>query len=220
MLLTSGSLYRDGVYQTRTPRASFSQNGRTWTRLVRFLAEDHWLWRVTWHGDVGYGVSKLGDGRDPRRGFLYRTVNGLDWEWITELRLPDGAWTVSETTVQIIDDDEMIALIRPNRIGSSRPPYIDWRFTTIDHSLGGPNFIRLPDGSLWASSRGRTDDGQSATMLATMTHNSYQPVLALPSGGDNSYPGMVWHDQMIWVSYYSSHEGKASIYLAKIAFDG
>ena len=40
--------------------------------------------------------------------------------------------------------------------------------------------------------------------------------LTLPSGGDTSYPGLVWHDGLLWVSYYSSHEGKTSIYLAKV----
>ena len=44
-------------------------------------------------------------------------------------------------------------------------------------------------------------------------------VLTLPSGGDNSYPGMVWHDTLLWTSYYSSHEEKTSIYLAKIRFN-
>ncbi|MEK8105428.1 hypothetical protein NKG94_10170 [Micromonospora sp. M12] len=32
-------------------------------------------------------------------------------------------------------------------------------------------------------------------------------LVALPSGGDTSYPGLVWHDDLLWVSYYSSHEG-------------
>ena len=40
--------------------------------------------------------------------------------------------------------------------------------------------------------------------------------LKLPSGGDTSYAGLVWHDGLLWVSYYSSHEGKTSIYLAKV----
>ena len=47
----------------------------------------------------------------------------------------------------------------------------------------------------------------------------YDPVLTLPSGGDTSYPGLVWHDGLLWISYYSSHEGKKSaIYLAKVRF--
>ena len=32
-------------------------------------------------------------------------------------------------------------------------------------------------------------------------------------------PGMVWHDDLLWMSYYSSHEGRTSIYLAKIRFE-
>jgi len=216
MLVAGASLYADGRYRTRSPRVAFSEDGRNWTPPARVLAEDHWLWRVTWHGDVGYSVSKLGEGRNPRRGFLYRTTNGLDWEWLTEFILPDNTWTVSETTLRIMPDEEMIALIRPNWIGTSRPPYVDWAFTKLEESLGGPNFIRVPDGSLWASARGRGDGGQPATVLARMTRGSYEPVLYLPSGGDCSYPGMVWHDGLLWMSYYSSHEGKASIYLARI----
>ena len=40
--------------------------------------------------------------------------------------------------------------------------------------------------------------------------------LTLPSGGDTSYAGLVWHDGLLWVSYYSSHEEKTAIYLAKV----
>ena len=42
--------------------------------------------------------------------------------------------------------------------------------------------------------------------------------LKLPSGGDTSYAGLEWHKGLLWVSYYSSHEGKTSIYLAKVKF--
>jgi hypothetical protein len=44
----------------------------------------------------------------------------------------------------------------------------------------------------------------------------YEPVLTLPSGGDTSYAGMVWHGDLLWVSYYASHEGKTAIYLARV----
>lgn len=27
---------------------------------------------------------------------------------------------------------------------------------------------------------------------------------------------MVWYEHLLWVSYYSSHEGKAAIYLARV----
>jgi hypothetical protein len=86
----------------------------------------------------------------------------------------------------------------------------------MSEDIGGPNFIRSTDGTLWAAGRGRHEDGSSATVLARMTRDRYEPVLRLPSGGDCSYPGMAWHDDLLWMSYYSSHEGKACIYLARI----
>ncbi len=217
MLLTSANFFdADGTYRTRSPRVAFANDPTSWSTPARCLAEDHWLWRVTWHGDIGYSVSKLGIGDNPRRGMLYRTTDGLGWDFVAEFILPDNLWTASETTVRVLPDGEMIALIRPDWIGSSHPPYERWSFTRIDASLGGPNFIQIPDGSLWASARGRSDTNEPATVLARMTRDSYEPALVLPSGGDCSYPGMVWHDGLLWMTYYSSHEGRSSIYLAKV----
>ncbi|MBN9121401.1 MAG: hypothetical protein J0I06_19995 [Planctomycetes bacterium] len=41
-------------------------------------------------------------------------------------------------------------------------------------------------------------------------------MLKPPSGGDTSSAGLVWHHGVLWVSYYSSHEGKSAVYLAKV----
>jgi hypothetical protein len=35
-------------------------------------------------------------------------------------------------------------------------------------------------------------------------------------GRDTSYAGMVLHQGLLWISYYSSHEEKTCIYLAKV----
>ena len=43
--------------------------------------------------------------------------------------------------------------------------------------------------------------------------------LTLPSGGDTSYTGIVPYEGLLWISYYSSHEGKTSIYLAKVKIE-
>jgi len=216
MLAAGGSVYEGTEYRTRAPRVAFSADGRTWTPPRKVLAEDHWLWRVTWHEGRAYSVSKLGEGSHPRRAFLYASADGVDWQWITEFILPDDAWNASETTLRFMPDDELVALTRPHWIGIGRPPYTSWKWTRIRENIGGPNFIRSPGGTLWAAGRGRHEDGRSATVLARMTRDRYEPVLRLPSGGDCSYPGMVWHEDLLWMTYYSSHEGKASIYLARI----
>jgi hypothetical protein len=44
----------------------------------------------------------------------------------------------------------------------------------------------------------------------------FQLAMRLPSGGDNSYPGLLLEKKRLIVSYYSSHEGKSAIYLAVI----
>ena len=207
---------------TRAPRVAFSKDGLKWTTPRQVLAEDHWLWRVTWHKGVGYCMSKLGEGRDPRRLMLYTTTNGIDWKWVCEPRLPDNIWNGSETTLRFLPDETLVALTRPHWIGTSRPPYREWSWTRFssyregsrDGDIGGPDFILLPDGSLWGS--GRLYGRPKRTVLARMTTTSYTPVFDLPSGGDNSYPGLVWHDGLLWMSYYSGHEGHVSIYLAKV----
>ena len=216
MLVAGGSIFDGDVYQTRSPRVAFPHDGYNWTSPQKVLAEDHWLWRVTWYRGTAYSVSKLGTGKNPRRVMLYSSKDGLEWEWITEFEIPAFP---NETTLRFMPDGEMIALMRRNKtgwIGSSHPPYTKWNWHDAKHHTGDPNLIRLPNNELWAGCRSYA--GGAKTVLAKMTRDSYEPVLTMPSGGDTSYPGMVWHDDILWMSYYSSHEGKTSIYLAKIRF--
>ena len=57
----------------------------------------------------------------------------------------------------------------------------------------------------------------SRTMLGQLLPDGKIATLAtFPSDGDTSYPAMVLHDGKLWFSYYSSHEGKTSIYVAEI----
>ena len=73
----------------------------------------------------------------------------------------------------------------------------------------------LPEGAkTWATSRVYEKDPKTA--LGRLDAGSYEPLLKFPSGGDTSYAGMVWHGGELWVSYYASHEGKSSVYLARV----
>jgi hypothetical protein len=105
-------------------------------------------------------------------------------------------------------------------IGVSLPPYTQWEWHETAYAVGGPNFIVLPDGTLWAGARRYpSKDGPQKvpqTVLARFGLDTYEPMLTLPSNGDTSYPGLVWHEGLLWMSYYSGHEGRTSIYLAKI----
>ena len=142
----------------------------------------------------------------------------MKYDLVTHLDVPGHP---NETTLRVLPDGEMIALVRREGgntlgwIGRSQAPYTKWTWKETAHRLGGPNFIRLPDGTLWAA--GRSYPGGAKSVLARMTREGgYAPALTLASGGDTSYPGLVWHNGLLWMSFYSSHEGKSAIYLAKI----
>lgn len=222
MAVMGGSLYRGGKKLLgRQPRVAFSSDGTSWSAPQKVLAEGDWLWRVTWHDGRAYGVSYVppADETQPVEWNLklYSSADGVRYEKLADLEV-DGR--PNETTLRFLDDGRCLALVRREAgdktswIGSSRAPFRDWTWKPVGHRIGGPNFIQTPDTRLWGA--GRSYPGGSRTALARMTPESYEPALTLPSGGDNSYPGLVWHDGLLWMSYYSTHEGKTSIYLAKI----
>ena len=218
MLLPGATIYRDHKNSLRRSMVTFSEDGSEWTPQEQVLPDGHWLWRVTWHRGIAYGVSKLGDGDIPKRGFLWRSTDGASFDLAHEFDVP----AMSETTLRFTDDDGVIALTRRTGpgggnawIGTSYPPYCNWNWSPTDRAVGGPNFIELPDGQFWATSRLYPERGK--TGLFRMTREDIKLALTLPSGGDTSYAGMVWHRDQLWMSYYSAHEEKPSIYLARIA---
>jgi hypothetical protein len=237
MLVMGGSVYRGTkTLIGRQPRVSFSKDARQWTPPERVCNEDEWLWRVTWHEGKAYGVAYNAAARQTKEAKdaaaqgkpvsadpadwklrLVASGDGIKYETITHLGVPGHP---NETTLRFLPKGEMLAMVRREGgdtfgwIGSSPHPYKEWKWHPTKHRFGGPNFIRLPDGNLWASSRQYSKGPK--TVIARMTATSYESVLQLPSGGDTSYAGMVWHEGLLWVSYYSSHDGKSSIYLAKV----
>ena len=229
MIVAGGSVYQGTKdLKGRQPRVAFSEDGRSWTKPQRILANGDWLWRVTWHDGRAYGVSyniqpQLTGGAQAEQWALklYESADGLDWRPITALEAPNRA---NETTLRFTGEGEMLALVRREEgdriawFGSSRAPYRDWEWQPTGYRFGGPNFIILDDGSMIAGGRLYEEDG-NRTAVGSLTRQGYTPLLTLPSSGDSSYPGFVWHDGLLWMSYYSSHEGKTSIYLAKIRWN-
>jgi hypothetical protein len=103
--------------------------------------------------------------------------------------------------------------------GLAKPPYTEWEWKDVGAKIGGPQLIRLSDGRLVGGVR--LYDGGARTSVVQIDRNNgrLKELLKLPSGGDCSYPGLVVHQNELWISYYSSHEGKTSIYLARVALD-
>jgi hypothetical protein len=236
MIVAGGSVYEGKKLLGRQPRVTFSKDGKEWTPPKRVLSEGEWLWRVTWHEGKAYGVSYNADSRQSEEAKkaaesgkaepgpadwklkLFVSDDGVNYDLLTHLDVPGHP---NETTLRFLSNGELVALVRREGgnqnawIGRSQAPYKEWKWAETKHRVGGPNFIELPDRSLWAA--GRSYPGGAKTVVAKMTAaGDYEPVLTLKSGGDTSYPGLVWHNDELWMSFYSSHEGKSAIYLARI----
>ena len=198
---------------------SFSSDGEGWGEPQIVVEPGRWLWQVTWHRGKAYGVSYATPAGMPHSSLLV-SDDGIIWtEHVPEL-LSKG-WP-TEATVRFGEDDTLYCLHRRDGednsafLGIARSPYTAFTWHDLGLYYGGPNLIQAPGGA-WIGA-GRIIEAEARTVLTRIDVHAgtLTPVLELPSGGDTSYPGLLWHDSLLWVSYYSSHEGKTCIYLARV----
>jgi hypothetical protein len=198
--------------------AWYSLDGREWGEPFKIGDPDLWLWRVTWHRGNAYSMAYS---TAPERFVrLYTGPEGLRFQTVTEKAHVEAQPT--EATLLFGNDDAALCLLRRDGgtgtalLGQSRPPYRAWRWRDLGVRLAGPNLIRLHDGRLVAAAL--LGDRQPRMSLCWLDEEeaTLTEFLILPSAGESGYPGLVWHDRQLWVSYHSSHEGRSSVYLARV----
>jgi hypothetical protein len=205
---------------------SFTKDGRQWTEPRIVVEPGRWLWCVTWNTGRAYGVSYTAGKGDDRCLDLLVSDDGIHYQPYVPRLFEQGYPT--EATLRFTSDGTCYALVRRDRLGDdsssamlgiSRPDYKQWQWKDLGpefNGFGGPNFIQIPGGHWLAA--GRMHDGGTHTALCYLDvqNGAMTRLLKLPSGGDTSYPGLVWYNDTLYMSYYSSHEAKTSIYLAKL----
>ena len=206
---------------------SFSKDGNNWEPIQWVADRDWWLWRVTWFRGRAYGVEYDAsfESRTQRRygTRLVRSKDGRQFETVVPQLFQESGPT--EATVRFDKDGTCYCLQRRDGketntalIGISKPPYTEWKWNDLGVYFGGPNFIQVTEG-LWLAAGRIMDDRGARTVICRLDPDkaNLTPLLTLSSDGDTSYPGMVWYENRLWISYYSSHEGKTSIYLARVS---
>lgn len=229
MLICGGTLFDDQeMYASLQSRVSFSNDGFDWSPFQLILEPHEWLWRVTWHRGKAYGASySRSDPKDRKKEWnirFWESPDGIVWKLVTQWEIPGNP---NETTLRFTKANTLIALVRREKrhdnnawLGTSRPPYKKWEWHPLNFPIGGPNFVLGPDETLWVGGRLVANSPYGPiekTFIGILDLNEVHRLLVLPSGGDCSYPGLVIHEGLLWVSYYSSHEGNSSIYLARVA---
>jgi hypothetical protein len=219
LLLVGVSVTREGGKASYRSMTWASDDGHHWGEGRKVGDPDVWLWRAAWHDGAAYGVGYSTTKDKFVR--LYRGDAG-HFEPIVSPLFDRGYPT--EAALAFRPDGTGLCLHRRDgkgpeasaQLGRSSAPYTSWTWKDLGKPVGGPGLALLPDGRVVAGVR--LYDGKVRTSLCWLDPEAgtLTEFLTLPSGGDTSYPGLVWHDDRLWVSYYSSHEGKTSIYLAKV----
>lgn len=206
------------------PVCWFSTDGYSWSTMRYFGDRNWWLWRVTWHNNDAYGFAYNRSAQavnlykgDPRRTFHLSREHALS---LTR----HGLGYPNESDILFNQNDHAFALIRRDadsctaQLGTSSPPYTQWKWHDLGEYIGGPAMVKISDckaivaGRLWRQ-------GAVKTALWTLDLNTKKLSLPLilPSSGDTSYPGLVLMGKTLLVSYYSSHvDKKSNIFLASI----
>jgi hypothetical protein len=178
-----------------------------------------WRWSVSWHEKIAYSFGY--SGKD-KQGCLYRSNDGKTWNELKDEVYPDRQSYGNETSLLFQEDGTAYCLLRRDKgkrsalLGSSQPPYTNWKWKDLGVQIGGPKMIAFDKQRFLAAVR-RYDGGTRTSLCWIDPQNAKMTeALKLPSGGDTSYAGLVREDDILWVSYYSSHEEKTAIYLAKV----
>jgi hypothetical protein len=224
LMAVGGAQLADGAKRKTGTFASYSKDGTDWTPPALVLPVGRWMWGVTWHDGTAWGVSY---GTPERHGInsLMTSKDGKKFETYIENFFAEKDWP-TEARIRFASDGTAYCLQRldgnPNLayLGSATPPYREWKWSCLQKYIGGPNLLQLPSGDWIAAGRLiENKKPRTALMYLDVKNATATPILDLPSGGDCSYPGLVWHEGRLWMSYYSSHEQKTCIYLAQIDID-
>ncbi|MBF0433389.1 MAG: hypothetical protein HQK83_19080 [Fibrobacteria bacterium] len=219
LMLTCGDRSSSGFLSY----VAYSEDGVQWGSLILIGQANEWLWRSTWHGDTVYSV---GYSTNSENWYLRLYKSGDDSNFIAVDTMYKTGVMINESTMLFLENDTAYCLSRTDSdvqhalLGISSPPYTSWDWKDLGLYLGGPDMILLPDGRFIAAGRYRgtatSGWGVTALLLLDPVQGKLTHLLSLPSSGDGSYPGLLWYDGLLWVSYYASHEGKTMIYLAKV----
>ena len=206
------------------PICWFSVDGYSWSNEHKFADKNWWLWRVTWQKDKAYGFAynrtqqslNLYHG-NPRRTFEILKKGALSLK-------KHGKGYPNESDVVFDDDAKAYAIVRRDadtcsaQLGTAYPPYTQWNWHDLPAYIGGPAMQlvsanhALIAGRLWQKSGPKT-----ALWSLDLHERQLTLQTVLPSAGDTSYPGIHLDGNLVYLSYYSSHENdKSNIYLAQL----
>ncbi len=203
--------------------ASWSGDGAKWSEPILLDGTfGHYIWRAASFGEKAFlcGRRKIGFEVGPKgepneiESLMLESDDGLIWRKRAVFQE-----TAGDETAFLFDQQGGILGIGRRRgtaqLLQSNPPYKKWIRRNLDRHIGGPLIAKWGERTV-VGGRHSTNRGPK-TSMCWLVGGELHEFAELPSGGDNSYPGFVSITPTnAVISWYSSHEGKSSIYMADL----
>ena len=199
--------------------------GMSWSGPHSFGKPSWWLWNITFFNQTAYGFAY---NRGKNRIDLYAGHPNKQMDLVTDHALSLATHQLgypNESHILFSQNGSATAVVRRDAdsysamLGESSPPYTSWTWKDLGCYIGGPVMYALSETHYLVA--GRDWDGEvSTTKIWLLEKETAQlsVLFTLPSGGDNSYPGMVIDGDTLYLSYYSSHIDESTrVYLAEIS---
>lgn len=195
-------------------------------KIANNMEEGTWRWSAS---NLNRKLYSVGYTAKDILGCLYSSEDGAFWEPVKAPFFPESDCFSNESSLVYSEKDrQAYCLLRRDGkkcsalLGSSQPPFTQWKWTELYCAMGGPKLLLTQKNRLIVAYRrfiyekDEIVDAEMVISLICKRSDTTEELIVLPSEGDCSYAGMVEKDEALWVSYYSSHEGSSKVYLAKL----
>lgn len=215
--LLAAAAFHDKTARAYQSYLWLSWDGKHWSEPEAIGEANYWVWRLSWQQQSAYAVAyKCGADRHIR---LYQQCQGGSFEVLAP-RIYDQGYA-NEAALLFDRAGTAWCLLRKDpdqgQLGYASPPYKQWRWLDIGCRIGGPAAVFTESGQLLAVVRLYDEKVRTSLVELDLQTGLLTPLLDLPSGGDTSYAGLVLKHNRLLISYYSSHQGRSSIYTALVA---
>lgn len=209
-------------------------NGSFVQSLPDSADNDYWLWSFAKSNNVIYSIGYnlrqycFNDESSSKPKISLFVTSNLDCTTFSDIT--SSSWINSkfkcpaEASMIFINDTTMVAAIRDehtpglSHIGIASKPFKEWHWQDFPYFLRGPKLALLPDGKFFLAAASMVDYNKTYYAILNPEDFSVEKIRAFPSGGDCGYPGVIIEGNTALVSYYSSHEGNARIYIERITY--
>ena len=204
-----------------------SDTGLSWNGPHYFGDDAWWIWNCDWFKTTAYGFAY---NRKAQSISLYRgnPLNTMTCyqDNVFGLEKSDKGYP-NESALLFDEQGNASVFLRRDadtysaQFGYANPPYTNWEWHDLDIYIGGPAAVMLEDKNFILAGRHiewETDMFSTRLWHFDVISKKLTELITLPSGGDTSYPGLVLDNDILYVSYYSSHcDEEARVYLAKLS---